>query len=67
MKVWIHQIKESMSWQRGNYKLLKNEYEEDPTEERLNAYIESYGKFCKLEGRYEQWHTDQQELEGQLA
>ena len=52
-----------MHWQEGNYKLLKEEWEADPTQERLEAYIESYGKFCKLQGRYEQWHTDAKEVE----
>ena len=63
MKTWIHQIKESMHWQEGNYKLLKEEWEADPTQEKLEAYIESYGKFCKLQGRYEQWHSDAKEVE----
>lgn len=63
MKVWIHQIKSAMQWQQNNYKLLKDEYEADPTAERLEAYIKSYGEFKKLEGRYEQWHSDAKEVE----
>ncbi len=62
MKVWIHQIKESMEWQDRNCKLLHEEYLAEPTTERLTAYIESYGKFMKLAGQYEQWHIDAKEV-----
>lgn len=61
MKVWIHQIKSAMQWQQGNYKLLKEEWEKEPTQARLDAYVKSYGEFKKLEGKYEQWHSDEAE------
>ena len=63
MKVWIHQIQESMNWQERNYKLLKNLHESDPTQENLNAYIESYGLYRELKGKYSQWHIDAREAE----
>lgn len=67
MKIWIHQIKESMGWQERNYKLLKSEWEKDPTQERLDAYIKSYGQYKQLKGNYEQWHTDRSEQENREA
>lgn len=69
MKTWIHQIQSAMRWQQNNYKLLHKEWQNtlDDSDEKnlkLMEYIESYGKYMHLKGRYEQWHIDAREVEG---